>query len=229
MKISDLSIRRPVFATVINLVIVLDRRHLLSAPVGARISAHRRSGGHGGDNLPRRQRRDHRIADHPAARGFPVGHRGHRFHDLDQPLRAQPDHHHLQAHARHRGGRQRRARPRGPGARPAARRDRRADHLQGRGRRAADHLSRLRQRPAVAPRGHRFRRPLCARPAADPDRRRRRAHLRRAALRHAGLARCRQARRLQPAAERRGERADPSEHRDSRRAHRRRRRASSRW
>ena len=111
----------------------------------------------------------------------------------------------LPARPRPRRRRQRRARPRRAGARPAARRDRRADRLQGRGRRPADPLPGVLVRSPLADGRHRLRRPLRQGPAAEPVGRGRRAHLRRAALFDAHLARPRAARRLPPdAAGRRG-------------------------
>ena len=67
---------------------------------------------------------------------------------------------------------------------------------------------------AIGARGHRFRRPLRQGPAAEPARGRRRADLRRAPLCHADLARCRAPGRLPPDAGRRRERAHAPEHRD---------------
>ena len=121
----------------------------------------------------------------------------------------------IRFNARSRSGRggERRARPDEPGARPAPGRDRRADHPEGRGRRRADHLSVLLERPPLAAGAHRLRRPLRQEPDPDPAGRRRGADLRRAALRHADLARPAPARGLRPhAAGRRGRAARP-EHR----------------
>jgi hypothetical protein len=118
----------------------------------------------------------------------------------------------------HRRGRG--ARPRRPGARPPARCRRRARDRQGRGRRHADHLAGLHQRDDVAAGAHRPHQPRRQAAAADHARRGRRADRRRPQVRDAHLARPRQAGRL-PAdgAGRRG-RAAAAEPRGAGRPHR---------
>ena len=121
---------------------------------------------------------------------------------------------------RSRRGRQRRARPRQPRAPPAAGRGAGADHRQGRGGRAGDHVPGLHQRPHVGAGDHRLRRPLRRRPAEEPQRRRRRDDLRRAPLCHAHLDRPRAAGGLQPHRPGSRERAQGPERRAALGAHR---------
>ena len=87
MGLSDLCIRRPVFATVLSLIIVLLGIAAVPAPAGSRVSQHRPAGGQRAHRVSRRQRRDHRDPGHPGARGLARRHRGHRLHVLDQPRR----------------------------------------------------------------------------------------------------------------------------------------------
>ena len=91
MILSDLSIRRPVLATVVNLIIVLvgliawDRLTIREFP---NVDD---AGRDDHDQLSRRERRDHRIAGDEAARRRHFRHRRHRLHQFDQPRRAVAD------------------------------------------------------------------------------------------------------------------------------------------
>ncbi len=191
MTLPELSIKRPVFATVMSLVLVLVGLVSYDRLSRARISGHRPAGGHRADDLSRRQRGHRRDPGHQGARGLAVRHRGHRLHHLDQPAGIEPDHRALQARPRSRLCRRRCARPGRARARPAAGRDRGADHPEGRGRRPADPPSRLLQRPALGARDHRLCRPLRQGSAPDASRRCRGASVRRARIFHAHLARSR--------------------------------------
>ncbi len=91
----------------------------------------------------------------------------------------------LHAEARPRLRRGRRSRQGGAGARQASGHDRRADHLQGRGGLQSDHLHRGAGRHAVDARGLRLRQALRAAAAVGAARRGRRARLRRAPGVHA--------------------------------------------
>ena len=92
MVLSDISIRRPVLAIVINLVSLLvgiicyQRLPVRLIPnVDVPVVTV-------DDRLSRRQRAGDRVADHQADRGCAVGHRGHRLHPVGQPRRVQPGH-----------------------------------------------------------------------------------------------------------------------------------------
>ena len=135
MRISEISIRRPVFATVLSLLMVLVGAGVLQPAGGARVPAHRRAGGHRQHAADRRLVRGDRVAGHQAAGGFDRRHRRRGHHHLDLALRAEPDHGALQAREEPGRRRRRRARPRLARARPAARCGRRAGDRQGRGRR----------------------------------------------------------------------------------------------
>ena len=85
MSLPELCIRRPVFATVLSLLLVLvgivsyDRLPVREYP------EHRPAGGLGGHDLSRRQPGDHGEPGHPGARGLDRRHPGHRRAVLDQP------------------------------------------------------------------------------------------------------------------------------------------------
>ena len=112
MVLSDISIRRPVFATVINLVVLLVGIISLPAPRGAADPERRRAGGDGQHQLSRRQRAGDRIAGDPADRGRAVRRRRHRVHAVGQPRAVEPGHDPLPPRPRSRRRRLRRARPR---------------------------------------------------------------------------------------------------------------------
>ncbi len=189
MKLSELCIRRPVFATVLSLVIVLIGLVSYERLTIREYPEDRPAGGQRADHLQGRQPRDHGEPGHPAAGGVAVGHRGHRLHDLDQPAGAVEHHGHVQPRPRPLGRGGRRARPGEPRAQAASRRHRRADHREGRGRRPVDDLPHPVLRPAQLDGDQRFPRPPREGPAPGPARRRAGAHFRRAALFHAHLAR----------------------------------------
>ena len=146
MGLSDICIRRPVFATVLSLVVVLVGLVVLQPPAGARVSEHRSAGGLVQTDLSRRERGGDREPGHALLEESLAGIEGIDFmrSTTRQEAARSPS---ASSSAAIRRRRQRCARPRRPRARPSAGRDRRADHLQGRGRRAADHLSRVLLRP----------------------------------------------------------------------------------
>ena len=180
MQLPEICIKRPVFATVLSLIILLIgliSYTRLSVREYPRIDEPVVSVD---TDLSRRLRRSRRVAGDEAARGLARRHRGRRADDVAEPLRDEPHQRalHAEARSRFRGGR--RARQGVARARQAARHDRRADHRQGRGGLAAGHLHRGRGRLAVVARRIRLRQALRAAAAVGAARRRRRAHLRRA-------------------------------------------------
>ena len=177
MKFTDLFVRRPVLAIVVNLVILIAGLQAIRIAVGPPVSAQRHLGRDGHDRLRRRQRRPRARVHHDAARARHRQRRRHRLHRVLERAGRLDDHGPPQAQLRHQ---------RGPDAGP------------GQGRAGA-------QRPAARgggadhrPRdgGHRVRgdvhRVLLERPRPEPDHRlpdpRRAAEavggLRRAAGRH---------------------------------------------
>jgi membrane fusion protein (multidrug efflux system) len=70
MKISETCIKRPVFATVLSLVIMLLGYCFLRPIAGARVPEDRRAGGDGRYDLPRRLGRNYRVAGDQAAGGL---------------------------------------------------------------------------------------------------------------------------------------------------------------
>ena len=207
----EFCIRRPVFATVLSLVLVL-----LGVVSYGRLTV-----------------REYPNVDEPVvsvsinypgasasivesqitagAGGLDRRHRRHRRAGIDQPRRDQPHHRALQVGRGPGRGGERRARPGEPRAPPPARRGAGAEHRQGRGRRPGDHEPGVHLRPHDGPGDHRLRRPLRARPAQEPERRRRRDDLRRAPLCHAHLDRPGAAGGLQSHRPGRGERAHGAE------------------
>ena len=150
MVLSELSIRRPVLATVMSLVIVLvgiiayDRLTVreypkIDEPV---ITVETTYAGASADIIESQitQPLEESLA---GIEGIDVMTSISRAERSQITVRFRLD-------ARPRRRRLRRARPRRPRARPAPRRDRRAGHRQGRGRRPADHLPRVLVRPALA-------------------------------------------------------------------------------
>ena len=170
MFLPELSIKRPVLATVMSLLIVLRRRHLVPAPDGARVSEDRHAGRVGAHGLQGREPAGDGVAGHAAARGQHLRHRGREEHQVGEPRGGVADHGGVRAGARHRRRRERRARPRLARARPAARRGGRADRRQDRGRRAGDHLAAAQLGPPRRARDLRLRRPLRRRPPEDAAR-----------------------------------------------------------
>ena len=207
MSLSDFCIKRPVFAAVLSiLIVVLGIASLLRLPIRELpdVDARDHQRQHG---LHRRRARDRRHRHHRADRGRDRRHRRGQDHHLHEPARRRPHRDRVRAGPQDRRGRQRRARRRGQGALQAA----------GRGRRAADHQERQQFRPGDADRGHqrsddpgrdhRLRRALHRRPDRDPGRRRPGPDLRRAALRDPHLARPAGDGGAQPHGRRRRERA----------------------
>ena len=144
MSLFELCIRRPVFATVLSLVVLVIG--LISySRLAVREYSHRRAGRQRADDLSGRLGRGRRVAGHQDARGLARRHRGRRADDLAEPLGAQRHQRALHAVARSRLGGRRRARQ---GARVRARlprERRRAGDRQGRGGLVADHLDRRSQ------------------------------------------------------------------------------------
>ena len=163
MHLPEICIKRPVFATVLSLVILLiglisytrlsvREYPRIDEPVVSVIG-----------DVSRRVRRGRRVAGHQAARGFALRHRGRRGDDLAEPVRRRsrinvrftltrdPDS--AAADVRDKVARAR-------GKLPDD--DRRAGHRQGRGRLAARHLHRRAGGHADAARGLRLREALHA-------------------------------------------------------------------
>ena len=163
-------------------------RDVVPAPDAARTAEHRPAHRIGGGQLSRRVRGRGGDAHHPDPRGRLVRHRGHQDHPVEQPQRPLRRDHRVQPQPRHRGRRQRCARPRQSGDGPHARRGRPAGDLQGRSRRGRDHLA----EHAFHRDGHdgadRLRRPLRAGPPVRAGRRGAGTAGRRPALRDAHLA-----------------------------------------
>ena len=112
MNLSELCIRRPVFASVLSLVVLLVGLMALQPAAGARISQYRRAGGLGHHRLSRRLAGDHREPGHAAAGGRALRHRGRRCDRLAEPRGQEPDHRPVPDRPRPGFGRRRRARPR---------------------------------------------------------------------------------------------------------------------
>ncbi len=220
MQLPEICIKRPVFATVLSLIILLiglisytrlsvREYPRIDEPVVS-VSV----------DLPRRVGRGRRVAGDEAARGFARRHRGRRGDDVAEPLGDEPDQRPLHAQARPGlggGGRPRQGRAR---ARQAARHDRRADHREGRGRLVPGHLHRRPGGLADAARGVGLRQALRAAAALGAARRGRRADLRRAAGVDADQPRPHAPRRLQADRAGRRGRDAPAERRDPRGPHR---------
>ncbi len=172
------------------------------------------------DQLPRRVRRHHRDAGHQAARGLDRRHRGRRRAHVDLAPRAAARSRCASGSTAIRTARRPTCATASRGCARACRRSRRTGDREGRGRRQSDHLAGVLQRRAVAAGGVGHRQPLRQAAAADTAGRGRRAHLRRAQVLDAHLARSRPAGRIQPDAERRRGRAAAAERRGAVRAHR---------
>ena len=192
MKFTDIFIRRPVLALVVNLVIIIAGLQAIRALNVRQYPRSENSVGHGHDRLRRGERRTDPRVHHHAARARHRGGRRHRLHpvaerpgalDHQRPPEAQ-----LRPHQGARGN-QRQGRP-GPPRSAAGRRG--AGHQRGVGRQPVRlGLSQLQVRHSPAESDHRL--PGAHRPAAAFRRRRRaaRGHPRRPHLRHAHLAQAR--------------------------------------
>ena len=109
MMISDLSVRRPVFATVMSLLLfILGLGAITRLP--ARIPRRRAPGGEHRDALPRRLLGRGRVAHHADHRERDLGYRRRRAPQLLEPRRTLADQRRVHAGARPRQRRQRRAR-----------------------------------------------------------------------------------------------------------------------
>ncbi len=182
---------------------------LVQQPHGARVPAHRRAHRHRHHPFRRRLQRGDRVPGHQGARRLARRYRGRGRHLLHQPAGAKPDHGALLPLAGPRLGRRRRARQGQPRATTPARRCGRTHHCQGRGRRHAGDLARAQFGHRLAAAAQRPGQPPDQAAPADRSRCRRRAHLWRAALFHARLARPRPPGRVQPHHAGRGGRAAP--------------------
>ena len=111
--LSDISIRRPVLATVMSLIDRADRHRRYPAPAGARVPEDRRAGGHGRDEVPRaRAPRSSRRRSPSRSRTRSPASRASTCITSISRAGEQPDHRPLPARARPRRRRERRARPR---------------------------------------------------------------------------------------------------------------------
>jgi hypothetical protein len=88
MRLSETSIRRPVLATVMSLLIVLIGAGVVQPPVGARVPPHRRAGGHRQHPAGGRLQRGDRVAGHQAAGRL---HRRHRRAWTSSPRSRAPE------------------------------------------------------------------------------------------------------------------------------------------
>ncbi len=220
MQLPEICIRRPVFATVMSLMIVLlgaisftrltvREYPKIDTPVVSVRTVYKGASPQVIESQVTR-----------ADRGLDLRHRGRAHGQVRVARGSEPDHRRVPARAQRGRGRQRRARPRGARARGAARGGRRVGGVQDRGRRAGHHVARLQLRAPRHARALGLRRPLHRRPAEDAAGRRLGDHRRQPALRHAHLAGPRPPGGLQPHAAGRGERAAAPERGDPRRAHR---------
>ena len=141
MKLSEVAIRRPVFATVMSLSIILlgyisftrlpVREYPETDPPIVSVTTIYRG----------RQPQRGRDRDHRRARGAVLDHRVGQDHHQQQPRAGLGDHDRVRTAPRRGRGGQRRARPRVARARAAAARGRRPHRGQGRRQRAAHHLA----------------------------------------------------------------------------------------
>ena len=98
MVLSELSIRRPVLATVMSLVVVLLGLVAYGRLHGARVPEHRRAGGYGRDHLHGRVGRHHREPGHPGrSRSRSPASRASTYMSSISRPETQPDHHPLPA------------------------------------------------------------------------------------------------------------------------------------
>ena len=209
-------IERPVFAAMIVLALVVvgaasffrlgvDRFPAVDLPtVMVRTNSARRLGGRDGDAGLRSSRRSDQSG------------RGHHRAALDLGPRPVAGGHHLRPQSRHRFRRTGRARPRGLGGAPAARRHRAAAHPEAE-QRAVGHDGGGAVGQPVDPRADRDRRQDGEGRARTLDRRRRGADRRRARAGHEHVGRGRPPRRLSPADRRGAKRAAAAERRRARR------------
>ena len=186
MKLSEISIRRPVLATVMSLAIILFG----SSPTpGCRSGSTRHRSPHrvGQHLLSRGQPQRGGDRDHGCPRGAVRHPRGGQDHDLLQPGAGIGHHHRVRALAGRRRGVQRRQGSHLPGQGQPPPRGRRSDREQGGRQRPTHFLAGALQRPPQRPGAVVDRR----RPeGADPEAPRGGVGLHRggAALRHEGLA-----------------------------------------
>ena len=162
MQLPEICIKRPVFATVLSLIILLvgiisytrlsvREYPRIDEPVVSVSVTYRGASAEVVESQVTKPLEDSLVR-----------HRGRRGDDVAEPVGDEPHQRPLHAEARPRLRGRRRPRQGGARARQAARHDRRADHRQGRGRFAAHHLHRGAGRIADAARGVRLRQALRA-------------------------------------------------------------------
>ena len=112
MRLSELSVRRPVFATVISLMLVILGLLAVDAPADPRVSRRRIPRRLDRDRIPRRLRRRRRDQDHAGDRGPRRRARGRHQDHLAERRRPLEHQSRVRSGARRRRGRERRARSR---------------------------------------------------------------------------------------------------------------------
>ena len=189
MRLTDLFVKRPVLAIVVNLVILIAGPASHPLAQRAPISAQRHCGGAGFDGVCGRQRRSRARVYHHAAGARHRERRRHRLPGVVERAGRQHDHRAPEAELRHQRGADADPVEGGAGAQPASAGSGSADHRPADGghpvRRGVPRL--LLARPRSEP-DHRL---SDARRAAEAERHQRRAargDLRRPHVRHARLA-----------------------------------------
>ena len=160
MGFTELCIRRPVFATVLSLVLILVGLMSFSLLTireypnidEPQVSVQTNYPGASAEII------ESQVTE--VLEGSLAGIEGIDTIEFDVACRAEPHHHPLPLHRRHRRRDQRRARPGEPRQAGAAGRDHRAHHLQGGGRRPAHHVPRHAVGEHECGRAHRLCRPL---------------------------------------------------------------------
>ncbi len=134
MKLTDLFIRRPVLAIVVNLVILIAGLQSIRSLERAPVPAQRHRGRPGHDGLHRRQRRPGARLHHHAARARDRQRRRHRLHRVVERPGPEHDHRAPEAQLRHQRGAHPDPGQGGAGAQRPAARGRGADHRAARPR-----------------------------------------------------------------------------------------------
>ena len=134
MKFTDLFVKRPVLAIVVNLVILIAGLQVDPRAERAAVSAQRHRGRQRDDRLRRRERRPRARVHHDAARARDRQRRRHRLHGVVQRAGAQHDHRAPEAELRHERGADADSGEGRAGAQRPAARGRGAGHRAGDGR-----------------------------------------------------------------------------------------------